>query len=166
MTFIPSPELNDFICEILVSGVSNITTTAASLVGLDSITYDTGGQIQLSSNIITLPANCDIYIKTGISAYGRGTANGGFYIRFVDADTNIDIDNQSIGLTYMRPVGSTASIWMAGLETYMIKLSSPSSQRIKILAQTTNSAVADILAPNSANAYRPNSTIFIMYTGS
>jgi hypothetical protein len=166
MTFTPIPELNAFICEIAVSGVSSITDLTGKTIGLSAITYDTGSQIQLLSDIITIPANCDIYIKANISIYGRNAANGAFLIKFVDADTNIDIVEQSQGLSFLRPAGTTSSVWMAGLEAYMIKLNSASSQRIKVVAASGNSQTGDVLAPDSANLYRPNPTVFIMYTGS
>lgn len=164
MSFIPSPELDAFICEIAVSGASNISTLTGVTVGLGSISYDSGSLIQLSSNVITIPANCDVYIKTNISIYGRGTADGAFTIKFVDADTGTDVISQSHGVSYLR--GSGSSVWMAGLEAYMLKFTSASPQRIKIVATSGNAAVGDVLAPDSANLYRPNPTVFIMYTGS
>lgn len=166
MSFIPSPELDAFICEIAVSGASNISTLTGVTVGLGSISYDSGSLIQLSNNVITIPANCDVYIKTNISIYGRGTADGAFTIKFVDADTGTDVISQSHGVSYLRVSGSSASVWMAGLEAYMLKFTSASPQRIKIVATSGNAAVGDVLAPDSANLYRPNPTVFIMYTGS
>lgn len=161
MTFIPTPELNLFVCEIEIEAHTALSTTAPALT-LGSILRDTGGQISISGgNTINLPANCEIFMRASVISDLDGTTNSATFGFFTDA-SDVKYATQSESYCICRTTGAQ---WFSGMEVMMVLFTSASTRQVKLFVRSATSGTTISIPKNSSSDYQPNSTLIIMYTG-
>jgi len=158
MSFQPIPYLDCHICEIEILETLNISSNTIP-VNLGSILVDTGGQISVTNNYITFPANMEFFVKANIVGRAATTTGvTGCNPTFLDS-SNVVLDYQAIGQAVARGGG----VWFSSVDCFMMLFSSTSSRSARLSIGNVSVAQAINIEYNSATSYIPNSTITILY---
>lgn len=160
MSFQPIPYLDCYVCEIEILA-TNAITTVLTPINLGNILVDTGGQISISTNYITFPANMEFFIKANVVCLNDTDVNASATPAFFDASTSL-LQYQAIGNSPSR-TGTSSGFWFSSIDCFMMLFSSASARSARLSLSGAAGAYPISIPYNNATTYIPNSTITILY---